>query len=134
MQWPEAGQLRVLPNCWACERRGQLSRLLCTYQNRYMIKRRLLDRGVPEVCAGCGLGPEWNGQPLTLQLDHLNGVHNDNRPDRSHLPEPSRRPSVYKTAYGADALPGELQRLSWPSWIRTRKRSGFRARRVCQFP
>lgn len=30
-------------------------------------------------CAICGLPAEWNGKPLTLTLDHINGDHNDNR-------------------------------------------------------
>ena len=29
-------------------------------------------------CAICGLLPEWNGKPLTLTLDHINGKNNDN--------------------------------------------------------
>lgn len=29
-------------------------------------------------CAICGLLPVWNGNPLTLILDHINGVGNDN--------------------------------------------------------
>lgn len=30
-------------------------------------------------CAICGLPPEWNGKPLTLTLDHINGINGDNR-------------------------------------------------------
>ncbi len=30
-------------------------------------------------CAICGLPPFWNGQELTLTLDHINGKNNDNR-------------------------------------------------------
>lgn len=30
-------------------------------------------------CAICGLLPEWNGQILTLRLDHINGKNRDNR-------------------------------------------------------
>lgn len=54
-----------------------------TYLNRDRIKRRLLKSGVPNVCAECGLSPSWNGRPLVLQLDHKNGIFNDNR--RSNL-------------------------------------------------
>lgn len=36
-------------------------------------KRRLYKSGVEEKCAGCGIGPEWNGGKLTLQLDHIDG-------------------------------------------------------------
>lgn len=31
------------------------------------------------VCSECGQCPEWNGKPLSLQLDHINGISNDNR-------------------------------------------------------
>ena len=30
-------------------------------------------------CSICGQEPEWQGQPLTLILDHINGVNNDDR-------------------------------------------------------
>lgn len=30
-------------------------------------------------CALCGNIGEWNGQSLTLQIDHINGINNDNR-------------------------------------------------------
>ena len=33
---------------------------------------------VPYECEICGIS-EWNGQELTLRLDHINGNHNDNR-------------------------------------------------------
>ena len=44
------------------------------------LRRRLIKESLPrEQCTSCGLGPEWNGQPLTLQLDHINGEPSDNR-------------------------------------------------------
>jgi hypothetical protein len=49
------------------------------YHNRTQIKMRMFKLGVPNVCSECGQGPEWNGRPLTLTLDHINGVWNDNR-------------------------------------------------------
>lgn len=33
----------------------------------------------PYVCAICGLKPEWQGKPLTLILDHINGQNKDDR-------------------------------------------------------
>lgn len=50
-----------------------------TYENRPGIKARLIGKGFKEQCAICGLGDTWNGSPLTLQLDHINGRSNDNR-------------------------------------------------------
>jgi Zn finger protein HypA/HybF involved in hydrogenase expression len=30
-------------------------------------------------CNECGLGPEWNGKSLSLQVDHINGINTDHR-------------------------------------------------------
>lgn len=43
------------------------------------LKRALLELGVPHVCAGCGLAPEWRGKTLTLQVDHIDGNWRDSR-------------------------------------------------------
>lgn len=46
------------------------------------VKKRLIDMGVPYSCSNedCpSPSPEWRGKKLTLQLDHINGVSNDNR-------------------------------------------------------
>lgn len=39
----------------------------------------LREQKLPYKCAVCGLPPVWNGQPLVLRLDHVNGVRNDHR-------------------------------------------------------
>ncbi|RYF31001.1 MAG: hypothetical protein EOO38_31885, partial [Cytophagaceae bacterium] len=54
--------------------------------NRGALKRRLIKIGmlIP-ICVECGIGGEWNGKPLTLHLDHKNGVNNDNRIDNLRL-------------------------------------------------
>jgi len=47
---------------------------------RHSIKRRIIeDDLIPYVCACCGGEPMWQGKPLVLILDHVNGVNNDNR-------------------------------------------------------
>lgn len=44
------------------------------------IKRIIRDRKLlPSHCSECGLGPKWNGIPLVLQYDHINGVNTDQR-------------------------------------------------------
>lgn len=44
------------------------------------LKKRLIESGLKEDrCESCGIGNEWNGKPLTLQLHHINGNHRDNR-------------------------------------------------------
>jgi hypothetical protein len=43
------------------------------------LRKRLVRAGLkPDHCEICGLS-EWRGKPLTLQLDHINGDHTDNR-------------------------------------------------------
>ena len=47
--------------------------------NRTKLKDRLIQEGVKEYkCEICGIS-EWLGNPISLQLYHLNGIHNDNR-------------------------------------------------------
>lgn len=43
------------------------------------LRRALIESGIEERCETCSLGPEWNGQPLVLQIDHKNGDSVDNR-------------------------------------------------------
>lgn len=51
-----------------------------SHYHRKHIKRRVLEGGLlPEICDQCGVGAVWYGKPLTLQLDHINGVSNDHR-------------------------------------------------------
>ncbi len=48
--------------------------------NRVRLKNRLLKEGILEnKCIICGQLPEWNGKTLVLQIDHINGISNDNR-------------------------------------------------------
>lgn len=51
-----------------------------TYQNISSLKKRLLNSNLLEYkCALCGNTGEWQGKPLILQLDHINGEHLDHR-------------------------------------------------------
>jgi hypothetical protein len=45
---------------------------------------RLLERGWPYACAWCGV-TEWRDRRLVLHLDHINGIHNDNRLENLRL-------------------------------------------------
>lgn len=44
------------------------------------LRRELLRLGIPERCADCG-GTDWHGDPLPLEVDHINGDWWDNRQD-----------------------------------------------------
>lgn len=44
------------------------------------LKARLFKEGIlKQECSWCKIGPDWNGAPLVLQLDHINGEKYDNR-------------------------------------------------------
>jgi 5-methylcytosine-specific restriction endonuclease McrA len=47
-------------------------------RNKLKKEVRLLDL-IKYECASCGIGGEWNGKKLNLQLEHKNGINNDNR-------------------------------------------------------
>ncbi|MCX5382207.1 HNH endonuclease signature motif containing protein [Streptomyces sp. NBC_00083] len=49
------------------------------------LRRGLLGKGVDERCTMCGTGPEWNGSPLRLEVDHVNGRWWDNRTENLRL-------------------------------------------------
>ena len=59
----------------------KLSEVLCENStgNSHKLKLRLFKSGIKECkCEKCG-NIEWNGQPIPLELHHINGNHYDNR-------------------------------------------------------
>lgn len=48
--------------------------------HRGHLKRRLFESGLKERrCEMCGQGEQWHGRRMSLVIDHVNGVSNDNR-------------------------------------------------------
>lgn len=48
--------------------------------SRQGLKKRLFKDGIKtRECEMCGQGEEWQGKKMSLILDHINGVHDDNR-------------------------------------------------------
>ena len=39
-----------------------------------ILRRALHESGVPYACAVCGIEAEWNGKPIVLHVDHINGT------------------------------------------------------------
>ena len=51
-----------------------------SYTNNSRMKKRIINEGIIEYrCVSCGNNGEWLGKKLVLQLDHVNGINNDNR-------------------------------------------------------
>lgn len=76
-----------LPNGNFARKQGRPRRALedvlvenSTYCDNQALKRRLIEEGLlTDECESCGLPPVWQGKPIILQLEHRNGVRNDNR-------------------------------------------------------
>lgn len=50
-----------------------------TYINANHLKNRLIKEGIFEYkCYRCGR-TKWEGELIPIQIDHINGIHNDNR-------------------------------------------------------
>lgn len=47
--------------------------------NRTNLKRRIIKNNLIEYKCKCGNKGEWDNKKLVLQLDHINGIYNDNR-------------------------------------------------------
>ena len=63
----------------ARSRAWSVSRVLAESKSRLTVKRTLLRLGIIENrCEACGI-VEWRGRPISIQLDHRNGVRDDHR-------------------------------------------------------
>ncbi|MFF1353587.1 HNH endonuclease [Streptomyces sp. NPDC058297] len=50
-----------------------------------LLRRALREIGVPEECTECGVGAEWLGKPMTLEIDHISGDWSDDRRENLRL-------------------------------------------------
>jgi RNA polymerase subunit RPABC4/transcription elongation factor Spt4 len=80
------GHLKNRTNPWV--KKKPLEEILVVdsmYTNRGHLKKRLLAKGLLAYkCSSCGIA-EWQGNPLSLHLDHINGVNNDHRLENLRL-------------------------------------------------
>jgi hypothetical protein len=50
-------------------------------ENKGKLAHHLKKIGRKYECEECGLGDEWRGKKITLQVDHINGINYDHRPE-----------------------------------------------------
>ncbi|SES81878.1 HNH endonuclease signature motif containing protein [Hymenobacter actinosclerus] len=56
-----------------------------TYASTFRLRKRLIEYGLKEHrCEACTLS-EWLGEPIPLELHHVNGVNNDHRLENLQL-------------------------------------------------
>lgn len=48
-------------------------------QKSHQLVRSMIECGIPHECSKCGVPPEWMGNPLTLDVDHINENWLDDR-------------------------------------------------------
>lgn len=109
------------------------------------LKRRLIESQYKQdVCEKCGQGPSWNGAPLTLQLDHIDGNPTNNRLENlrvlcpnCHTQTPTygskkrtlttgecgkcRAPIKKTSRWCATCAPVSQERTKWPTPITLRR-------------
>jgi len=69
---------------WKNETIPRIERGECTHNSATPLKRYLVEKH-GEQCNECGLKSIWNGKPLVLQLDHVDGDSDNNFPKNLRL-------------------------------------------------
>jgi hypothetical protein len=78
--WTGQGHLKGKTHNWSPAIPFEIIMVENSTYNCHKLKTRLFKASILEnKCSECGLLPEWNGKPISLQMDHINGDHHDNR-------------------------------------------------------
>ena len=77
----------------------------------------MIDFGFAYACARCGTGPDWQGDTIALEVDHISGDYTDNRPENIRFLCPNchaatstycrRKSTIPEAAASLDARTGD---------------------------
>ncbi len=54
-----------------------------------VLRRCMVESGIPYVCGTCGLGPVWNNKEIVLQISHKDGDSINNERSNLHFECPN---------------------------------------------
>ncbi len=92
-----------------------------SYQRHNLKKRLLKFELLKNECRECGLKNKWNNKKLTLQIDHINGINNDNRIENLRMlcPNCHSQTETYAGKKNVKSKPNiekiNLKHLIWPT-------------------
>ena len=76
-----------------------------------VLRRAMVESGMNYECSVCGLGTEWEGRVLVLQVDHINGDPLDNRKEnlRFMCPNCHSQTSTFGNKRRSDGVTGSTR-------------------------
>jgi predicted RNA-binding Zn-ribbon protein involved in translation (DUF1610 family) len=80
--------------------------------SRHIVKNRVISENILKYeCSMCGNDGNWNGSKISLILDHINGVNNDNRLDNLRFVCPNCNATLDTHCKGSKGLISKIPKV-----------------------